>query len=77
MQLVAEGVLGLDDKLQRYHTESVFSFNQVRGWIEPYYKELNGRVTVMESWADRHLGDVMDAIRKLVGRPLPQPKPSE
>lgn len=35
MQLVAEGVLGLDERLQRYHSESTLAFDQVKGWIEP------------------------------------------
>ncbi len=99
LHLVAETVLGVDEKLDRYRTEARVEFNQVKGWIEPYYRELDGRVRnldnhasrtdgrieglddrlqVLENRAERQQGDVMDAIRKMLGKPpLPPPVTSE
>lgn len=73
VHIVAEGYLGLDEKLQRYHSESAASFDQVRGWIEPYYRILDGRLSVMEGRADRQQEDVTEAIRRILGRPPLQP----
>lgn len=53
IQLIAERGDGLADKLERYHREAVITFNQVKGWIEPYFKDLNGRLLVLEKRAER------------------------
>jgi chromosome segregation ATPase len=80
VHIIAEGFIGLHEKLERYHTESTASFDQVRVWIEPYYKLLDnrvnlldGRLSVLEGRADRQQGDVMEAVRRILGRPPLQP----
>lgn len=98
--------MGMSERLERYRNEATLAFDQVKGWIEPYYKELSGhirnlddraylldgrveglggrvdsldgRVRILEGRADRQQGDVMDAIRKLLGKPpLSPPATSE
>lgn len=71
--LIAEGYLGLNEKLDRYHSEAKLSFNQVKGWIEPYYTDLGTRVAIIERGRDRVHDDVAKAIHKLLGRPPYQP----
>ncbi len=69
VRLIAEGFVGLNEKLDRVHAEATLVFDEVKGWIEPYYRNLDGRVRVLEGRADRQQGDVLDAVRKLLGRP--------
>lgn len=71
--LIAEGYLGLNEKLDRYHSEAKLSFEQVKGWIEPYYTDLGTRVAIIERGRDRVHDDVAAAIHKLLGRPPYQP----
>ena len=92
LDLVAEGVIGANERLDRYRSEARIEFNQVKGWIEPYYRELDGRVRnldnrmdcvdarlqVLEDRAERQQGDAYNAIRKMLGKPpLPPPVTSE
>jgi hypothetical protein len=69
IHLIAEGFMGLHEKLDCYRNESIASFEQVRGWIEPYYRILDGRIRAMETRAERQDGDVLDAVRKFLGKP--------
>ncbi len=106
LHLVAESVFRVSERLERYRKESVVAFDQVKGWVEPYFRELSGhirnlddraylldgrfgslgirvdsidgRVNILEGRADRQQGDVMDAIRKMLGKPpLSPPATSE
>jgi hypothetical protein len=92
LDVVAEGVVGANERLDRYRSEARIEFNQVKGWIEPYFRDLDGRVRnqdgridgvdsrlqVLEKQAERQQGDVYDAIRKMLGKPpLPPPVTSE
>lgn len=67
---VAEGFLGLNEKLERYRQESQLSFSQVQGWIEPYFRNLDGRIKILEGWADRQNWDVVKSVRRILGRPV-------
>jgi hypothetical protein len=69
VRLIAEGFVGLNEKLDRVHAEATLVFDEVKGWIEPYYRNLDGRVRVLEGRADRQQGDVLDAVRTMLGRP--------
>jgi ABC-type transporter Mla subunit MlaD len=66
VQLVAEGYMGLNEKLASYQSGIDVRFSQVQASIEPYYRDLNNRVAILEERAERQRGDVMDAIRNLV-----------
>lgn len=97
IQLVAEGFLGLDYKIERFHSEATVVFDTIRGWIEPYYRELDGRIRTLDSRtstldsrtstletrsqdaetrlrllerrAELQVGDAMDGVRKVLGKP--------
>jgi len=99
VHLVAESVLGMDEKIKRYHAEATLTFDRFEEWIKPYYKDLHSRLHdqedrvqglgsrvhglderlhILEGRADRQQGDVMDAIRNLLGKPpLPPPVTSD
>lgn len=69
LHLVAESVVGTNERLERYHREGTLTFDQVRGWIEPYFRNLTSRVSALEGQANLRHENVMDAIRELLGRP--------
>jgi|SRR6476660_5710880 len=68
VHLIAEGFLGLSDKIERWPSEAVV-FDTAKGWIEPYYRDLDNRVRILEGRAERQQGDVLDAVRKMLGKP--------
>ncbi|HEX9942835.1 MAG TPA: hypothetical protein VGG03_12515 [Thermoanaerobaculia bacterium] len=68
VHVIAEGFLGLNERLD-YQSTATLTFEQVRGWIEPYFRDLDRRVRILEGRSDRQQGDVMDAVRKILGKP--------
>jgi len=92
LHLVAESVVGTNERLERYHREATLTFHQVKEWIEPYFRNLDSRVNVLDGYAhgldlrvralegqaDHRHEDVMNAIRKMLGKPpLPPPVTSD
>jgi methyl-accepting chemotaxis protein len=78
VHLIAEGFVGVNERLERFQSEATLVFDEVKGWIEPYYRNVDGRVRVLEGRAERQQGDVLDAVRRMLGRPpLGAPIPSE
>jgi hypothetical protein len=78
VHLIAEGFVGNSERLERFQQEATLVFDEVKGWIEPYYRNLNGRLQVIESRAERQQGDVLDAVRRMLGKaPLQSPIPTE
>jgi chromosome segregation ATPase len=69
VHLIAEGYVGVIERLERYQSTASLSFDQVKDWVEPYFRDVDRRVGILEGRSDRLQGNVMDAIRKLVGRP--------
>jgi len=69
MGLMAEGYIGVIERFERFQSEATLVFDEVKGWIEPYYRNLDGRLRVLEGRAERQQGDVQDAIQRLLGRP--------
>ncbi len=76
VHLIAEGSVGLNDRFETFQSEATLVFDQVKGWIEPYYRNLDGRLKVVEGRAERQQGDVLDAVRRMLGKPPRQPAPS-
>jgi hypothetical protein len=66
VQLIAEAYMGLDEKLVAYQSGIDIRYAQVQASIEPYYRDLNTRVKIIEERANRQHEDVMDSIRKVV-----------
>jgi len=69
VRLVAEGVMGLTERLENFQGETALRFEDVKASIVPYYTNLNSRMKILESWADRQTDDVLEAIRKKFGKP--------
>jgi chromosome segregation ATPase len=44
VHLLAEGVVGLSQRLDRVRHDDDFLFNKLRGWFEPYFRHIDGRV---------------------------------
>jgi hypothetical protein len=64
LQLVAEGVVGLGERLEVHKNDVLQKFDEVKASIAPYYLDLNRRVKVLEDRADRQTRDVIDVIRE-------------
>jgi len=52
VQLLAESVSGMNEKLENYQSMTMTKFDQARKWIDPFYRELDGRIRVLEGRAD-------------------------
>jgi methyl-accepting chemotaxis protein len=69
LHVMAEGFLGLNERVERYAEESRLSFSKVQAWIAPYFKNLDGRVKILEEWAERQQWDVVESVRRILHRP--------
>jgi uncharacterized protein Yka (UPF0111/DUF47 family) len=68
VHLVAEGVMGVTERLEAFQAETALNFEKTRASIVPHYQNLDERVRILEARADRQTGDVLDAIRKKFGK---------
>jgi chromosome segregation ATPase len=68
IQLLSEGVMGIDEKLGSFRAEVAKDFGMTRGLINPPYLELHSRVQALESWRERRERDPLDLIREKFGR---------
>ena len=75
---VAEGVIGLDERLGFLRTELKQEIDQVRTFIPPLYLELDKRVRVLEVRKDLQGRDPVEIIRERYGRSseVAAPEPS-
>jgi chromosome segregation ATPase len=83
IRLIAEGVMGISERQEAFQAETARRFEEVKGMLSPYYKDLGGRaqslendvqclderVRVLENKADRQTRDVLDTIRQKFGKP--------
>jgi ABC-type molybdate transport system ATPase subunit len=68
LRAVAEGVMALNERLEVFQEATEKNFKVTEASIAPYYKELNGRVRVLEAKAERKGTDVLKAIYKKFGK---------
>ena len=68
VRLVAEGVMGLNERLEVFQEATAKDFKKIEASIAPYYEELNGRVRVLEAKALRKNTDVLKAVYKKFGK---------
>lgn len=68
VRLVAEGVMGLNERLEVFQEATAKNFKKIEASIAPYYEELNGRVRVLEAKAERKGTDVLETIYKKFGK---------
>lgn len=70
LQLVAEGVLGSDEKIAALQTELKTGFDELRSMIRVLpYAALQVRVQNLESWRERKERDPIEIIRERFGKP--------
>jgi len=83
IRLLAEGVMGVTERLEEHHAATALGFQEVKEMLSPYYRDLNGRaqrlendlqfmdrrLKILEAKADRQTEDVLESIRKKFGRP--------
>src|SRR5712691_11304413 len=50
IDLLAEGYGGLNERLERVQGEIALLPGQFKGWIEPFLRNLDGRVRILEGW---------------------------
>jgi hypothetical protein len=69
LRLVAEGVIGFDDKLQAFRKESAEGSEEALLILRrlPPYVQLDGRIDVLESWRERLDHDPIEVIREKFG----------
>ena len=66
---VAEGVIGMNERLDSFRDEMALQFDQVRSLISPPYSDLNRRVKTLESWRERTERDPVEMVREMFGKP--------
>lgn len=69
VHLIAEAFLGVGDKLDLYRNESRLSIDDVKGWMEVPFRELDNRIRYLEGPKERRYEDVMDEVRRSLGKP--------
>jgi hypothetical protein len=69
LRLVAEGVIGFDDRLQAFRKESAEGSEEALLILRrlPPYVQLEGRIDVLESWRERLDRDPIEVIREKFG----------
>jgi len=67
--LVAEGVMGLNERLDMLRIQFANDLEQVRLSIRHPYSELAGRVHQLEVWRETKERDPIDMIRERFGKP--------
>ncbi len=71
VHLIAEGSVSLYDRVERFQSEATLVFDQVKGWIEPYYRNLDSRLKIVEGRVEREKDvDVLDSVRRMLGKPI-------
>jgi predicted nucleic acid-binding Zn-ribbon protein len=68
IQLLAEGIIGMEEKLQSLRDEVSQQFDEVRKSVEVPFKHLDRRVSALESRAALETRDPLDVIRERYGR---------
>jgi hypothetical protein len=68
IQLLAEGMLGVDEKLAAFKLEVSQEFESVRNMIRNLpYSELERRIRTLEAWREVKDGDPIEIIRERFG----------
>jgi chromosome segregation ATPase len=68
IQMLGEGVMGIDEKLRYFRADVEKEFEATRSMINPPYTDLNNRVQSLEAWRERSERDPIDLIREKFGK---------
>jgi regulator of replication initiation timing len=67
VRLLAEGVIGTNERLDSFRAEMSIQLDQLKSFISLPYKDLDGRVKVLESWKERSERDPVEIVRERFG----------
>ncbi|MFL6193592.1 MAG: hypothetical protein ACJ75H_05435 [Thermoanaerobaculia bacterium] len=67
IRLIAEGVMGVDEKLGDFRVSVEKEFREVRALISPAYSGLDHRIRKLEDWRERKERDPIEIIRERFG----------
>jgi hypothetical protein len=73
VHLIAEAFLEVGPKLDLYRNESTLSIDDVKRWMEKPFRELDNRIRYLEVPKERQFEDVMDEVRRVLGKPPLRP----
>jgi predicted nucleic acid-binding Zn-ribbon protein len=68
IKLLAEGMIGLEDKIQSFRADVALELAEVQKSIAPYYTYLDSRVHRLEDRVERENQAPLDVIRKLYSK---------
>lgn len=68
VRLLAEGIMGTEEKLQAFRTEIKQEFDDTRSLMRSAYAQVDRRVHSLESWRERKDRDPIDLIRERFGK---------
>jgi chromosome segregation ATPase len=66
--IVAEGVMGVDERLKPARKDYLQDFEDVRALIRTTYSNLDNRTFALESWRERTERDPIELIRERFGK---------
>jgi uncharacterized coiled-coil DUF342 family protein len=66
---LAEGLIGTNERLDSFRAEIAIQFDQMKSFISLPYKDMDGRVKVLESWKELSERDPVEIVRERYGRP--------
>jgi len=69
IRLVAEGVMGVGERLESFRHEVAHDFKETRIAFRLPYEDVSGRLLNLERRAERQNRDVLDVIRERYGKP--------
>lgn len=75
VHLIAEAFLEVGPKLELYHNESKLSIDDVKRWMQKPFSDLDNRIRYLEAPKERQFEDVMDEVRRVLGKPPRQTPP--
>ncbi|MEA2692801.1 MAG: hypothetical protein QOJ16_2188 [Acidobacteriota bacterium] len=68
VKLLAEGMIGTEEKLSSLSREVTFQYERLQASIAPYYKDLDCRIRLLEERAAREGQAPLDIIRERYGK---------
>jgi DNA anti-recombination protein RmuC len=71
VRLVAEGVIGMGERMDTFRTEVTTEVKNIRSLVQDAYSALERRVHTLETWRETKERDPLDIIRERYGKRQP------
>lgn len=68
VRLVAEGIIGMGERIDSFRVEFMTEVKNVRSLVQDAYSALEPRVHALESWRETRERDPIDIIKERFGR---------